>query len=141
MTEAQYQARLLEQVHAQSRWETQLASIVIGDLDADEIVLTIDTAISKGRLSDPETRELLPLLRGLNLLDQDDRLLNSGAVLFGNAAAFPRGYSQSRLRMARFRGGNKAEFIDNRQVVGNIFTLYQRAQDFLLEHIQIAGKL
>lgn len=35
----------------------------------------------------------------------------------------------------------KSEFVDNRQVVGNIFTLYQQAQAFLLEHIRIAGKV
>lgn len=99
MTEAQYQARLLEQVHAQSRWETLPASISVEQLDADEIVLTIGTAISNGRLADPKTRELIPLLRGLNLLDGTDRLLNAGAVLFGSAPAFQRAYPQSRLRM------------------------------------------
>ncbi|MGN6030296.1 MAG: ATP-binding protein [Thermomicrobiales bacterium] len=62
-------------------------------------------------------------------------------MLFGKGHTFQLKYPQSRLRMARFRGGNKAEFTDNRQVIGNIFSLYQRAQDFLLEHIQIAGKL
>jgi ATP-dependent DNA helicase RecG len=141
MAEVQYQARLLERVHAQHRWETLPAPISIDDLDADEIILTIDTAISNGRLADPETREVFPLLRGLNLLDETDRLLNAGAVLFGKSSAFQREYPQSRLRMARFRGGNKSEFVDNRQVVGNILALYQRAQEFLLDHIRIAGKL
>ncbi|MGN6030297.1 MAG: AlbA family DNA-binding domain-containing protein [Thermomicrobiales bacterium] len=54
MTEAEYQARLLEQVHAHSRWETYPAAISIDTLDADEIILTIETAIAKGRLADPE---------------------------------------------------------------------------------------
>jgi len=141
MTESEYQARLLEHVHAQSRWETMAAAMPVEHLDAEEIGLTVDTAIANGRLSDPKTRELIPLLRGLNLLDSSDRLLNAGAVLFGKTPVLQREYPQSRLRMGRFRGGTKSEFVDNRQIVGNIFTLYQRAQEFLLEHIQIAGKI
>lgn len=137
-----YRQRWLEHHHAQTWWETGVASgVTLADLDRDQIRQIVGAAVQNGRLADPEPRELLPLLRGVNLLDGLDRLPDAGAVMFGKSPAFQREYPQSRLRMARFRGGNKAEFVDNRQVVGTILVLYQRAQEFLLDHIQIAGKV
>jgi ATP-dependent DNA helicase RecG len=43
--------------------------------------------------------------------------------------------------MARFRGKDKTEFIDNRQEVGNAFELLQRAQRFLRDHLPIGGRV
>ena len=42
--------------------------------------------------------------------------------------------------MARFRGTEKGEFVDNRQFHGHAFDLFQRAQRFLLDHMPIAGR-
>ena len=50
-------------------------------------------------------------------------------------------YPQCLLRMARFRGTTKSEFEDNRQVRANAFTLFQRAQQFLREHLPIASRV
>ncbi|MDX2239051.1 MAG: hypothetical protein NW224_00030 [Leptolyngbyaceae cyanobacterium bins.302] len=43
--------------------------------------------------------------------------------------------------MARFRGKDRTEFIDNRQEVGHTFELLQRAQRFLRDHLPIAGRV
>jgi ATP-dependent DNA helicase RecG len=42
--------------------------------------------------------------------------------------------------MARFRGTSKSDFEDNRQVRANAFTLLQRAQQFLRQHLPIASR-
>lgn len=142
MPEGIYQSRLIERMHSTTRWENQPAfGISHGDLDARELVTTLDTAISNGRLANPNTREVLPLLRGFNLIGDEETLLHAAAVLFGKPGMLERQYPQCRLRLARFRGKTKSEFTDNRQIVGNVFMLFQQAQSFLLDHIQIAGRV
>jgi ATP-dependent DNA helicase RecG len=42
--------------------------------------------------------------------------------------------------VARFRGSEKGEFLDNRQFHGHAFDLFQRAQRFILDHMPIAGR-
>lgn len=43
--------------------------------------------------------------------------------------------------MARFRGNDKSEFIDNRQEIGNAFELFVRAQEFMRVHLPVAGRI
>lgn len=43
--------------------------------------------------------------------------------------------------MARFRGLDKTEFIDNRQEYGNAFDLLQRTQRFFRDHLPVAGRI
>lgn len=50
-------------------------------------------------------------------------------------------YPQCLLRMARFRGNNITEFLDNRQEHGHAFDLLQRAQRFLRDHLPVAGRI
>jgi len=50
-------------------------------------------------------------------------------------------YPQCIVRMARFKGNDKTEFIDNRQVTGNAFELYKQAQLFFMAHLPVAGKI
>lgn len=50
-------------------------------------------------------------------------------------------YPQCLLRMARFRGNNITEFLDNRQEPGHAFDLLQRAQRFLRDHLPVAGRI
>ena len=46
---------------------------------------------------------------------------------------------QLHLRLARFKGTNKREFIDNRRSIGNIFHLYDDGMAFLFKHLNISG--
>lgn len=45
------------------------------------------------------------------------------------------------MRIARFRGRDKNEFLDNRQEVGHAFDLLLRAQRFLRDHLPVAGRI
>ncbi|HYW12445.1 MAG TPA: RNA-binding domain-containing protein [Longimicrobium sp.] len=123
MGTAEYQRRLVERMHFSIRWETQAAQgVTIADLDADEIVRTAEEAMRRTRLEDAGSRRVEDLLLGFGLL-RDGELLNAAAVLFCRADRLRLLYPQCALRLARFRGRDMAEFIDNRQETGNAFRL------------------
>jgi ATP-dependent DNA helicase RecG len=141
MSQEEYRQRLLEEMHPGHRWELQPAADVgINDLDTVEIIRTVEEAIRRGQLSDPGIRAPDELLRGLGVM-RDDRLLNAAVALFirpnGALPTFP----QCVVRLARFRGTTTTEFEDNRQFHGNIFFLLQLAQDFLRQHLPVAGRI
>jgi ATP-dependent DNA helicase RecG len=141
MPQDEYGRRLVERAHPTHRWEIQPAhGITLDDLDTAELVRTVDEAIRRLRLEDPGTREPTALLRGFRLM-QGDQPLNAAVALFGRADRLFPNYPQCRLRLARFRGTDKTEFLDNRQEVGNVFDLLIRAQRFLRDHLPVAGRV
>ncbi|HEX8244615.1 MAG TPA: ATP-binding protein [Longimicrobium sp.] len=141
MPQDRYRMLLLERLHPSARWELLPAHhLDVGDLDADEITRTAEEAVRRFRLDDPGTRDPEELLRGFRLVE-NGALLNAAAVLFGRADRLLPGYPQCLLRLARFRGVDKTEFIDNRQEVGNAFELLRRAQRFLRDHLPVAGRV
>lgn len=141
MPRAQYERVLLERMHASSRWENQPAiGIGIDDLDLGELSRTVEEAIRRQRLDDPGTRDPQELLVGLGLI-HERKLLNAAVVLFGRADRLMPHYTQCLLRLARFRGADKTEFVDNRQEQGNAFDLLRRSQRFLRDHLPVAGRV
>jgi ATP-dependent DNA helicase RecG len=136
-----YERRLLERLHASDRWENRVAEkLSITDLDDHEIFRTIEEAIRRQHLEDPGTRDPNELLTGLGLIE-GGHLINAAAILFGRPERLVSRYPQCVLRMARFRGTDKREFLDNRQEVGNAFDLFIRAQRFLRDHLPVAGRI
>lgn len=141
MPKTTYEQRLLEHAHSGHRWELLPAEdMTVDDLDAAEIIRTVEEAIRRQRLDDPGTRDVRELLVGLGVMDRD-RLLNGAVVLFGQPGRLQMHYPQCVLRMARFRGVTTAEFIDNRQEIGNVFDLFVRGQRFLRDHLPVAGRI
>jgi ATP-dependent DNA helicase RecG len=141
MPKATYEQRLLEQVHSSNRWELLPAEgFTLDDLDASEIVRTVEEAIRRQRLEDPGTRDVRELLIGLGVMDKD-RLLNGAVVLFGKPGRLQTHFPQCVLRMARFRGVTTVEFVDNRQEIGNVFDLFVRGQRFLRDYLPVAGRI
>jgi ATP-dependent DNA helicase RecG len=141
MPKSTYERRLLEQAHSGNRWELLPAEgLTFDDLDASEIVRTVEEAIRRQRLDDPGTRDVRELLVGLGVMD-GDRILNAAVVLFGKPSRLQMHYPQCVLRMARFRGVTTAEFVDNRQEIGNLFELFVRGQRFLRDHLPVAGRI
>lgn len=132
MAGEEYQRILVERLHAQTRWENQPASDwSVADLDHRQIVLTVEEAIRRGRMENPGTRNPLELLRGLNLLLRDGTLTRAATVLFGGSPRLEAEYSQCTLRVARFRGTTRTEFLDNRQFSGHAFELLRLGSGFL----------
>lgn len=141
MPQDQYRRVLLERSHPTHRWELQVArDVAVADLDHTELTRTVDEAVRRLRLEEPGTRDPEALLRGLRLL-QDGHIVNAAVVLFGRADRLFPSYPQCRLRLARFGGIDKSEFLDNRQEVGNAFDLLIRAQRFLRDHLPVAGRV
>ena len=133
---------LLERLHGQYRWENEsVPDWSVGDLDASEITRTIDEAIRRRRAEEPGTRDPTELLRGLGLI-HGDRLLRAAVVLFGRSERVGAEYPQCMLRIARFDGTARTdEFLDNRQVYGNAFTLLSSAERFFREILPVAGRI
>ena len=133
---------LLERLHGQYRWENEsVPDWSVGDLDASEITRTIDEAIRRRRAEEPGTRDPTELLRGFGLI-HGDRLLRAAVVLFGRSERVGAEYPQCMLRIARFDGTARTdEFLDNRQVYGNAFTLLSSAERFFRENLPIAGRI
>src|SRR5581483_5740057 len=79
-------------------------------------------------------------LTGMRLA-HEGRLLNAAVVLFGKASKLLPNYPQCVLKMARFKGRDKTEFLDNRQEYGHAFDLLVRGQRFLRDHLPVAGRV
>jgi ATP-dependent DNA helicase RecG len=137
----EYQRMLLERLHGERRWENEPAEgWTIADLDAAEIIRTLEESIRRGRVEDPGVRDPSEVLRGLGLM-RDGQLLRAAAVLFGRTERLEVAMPQCLLRVARFRGRDKTEFLDNRQFHGNAFDLLMRAERFLRENLPVAGRV
>ncbi len=141
MSRDEYNGMLIERVHGERRWETEpVDGWAVADLDRTEITRTIDEAIRRGRMEDPGTRDPMELLRGLGLL-RDEALLRAAVVLFGKRERLEAEFSQCSLRVAKFRGTDKSDFLDNRQLHGHAFELLIQAERFLRENLPIAGRV
>ena len=119
------------------KWERMVNSkLTISSLDEDLIRKVVNGGIRRGRISeeakDDNTSTILSRLKLL----QNGRVRNSAAILFGKDLT---DYPQSLLRLARFNGTDKREFIDNRQIYGNIFELASGAMDFFFKHLSLSS--
>lgn len=120
-------------------WENQRADdFTIDDLNEEHIMNAVRMGVRGGRLLEGAlslpTEEIL--LR-FSLL-KDGCPLQAAVALF---AKTPKFYSQLKLRMARFKGTDKMEFIDNKQVEGNFFELLDAGVAFCFKHLNLHGKV
>ena len=141
MPEDEYRRILLERAHREGeRWENRPAEDwTLDELDVNRIRRVVDMAQRRGRLDTPGD-DPAELLRGLGLYT-GGVLRQSAVVLFGKAEQVAARMSQCLLRVARFRGTERREFLDNRQFRGNAFDLLEQAERFLRETIPIAGRI
>ncbi len=139
MSAKEHNRILFDRMHNERRWENQAAEgWAVDDLDIAELRNTIAEAVRVGRLDEPGSREPEDLLMGLGLL-RDGVLFRAATVLFGRADRVECAMPQCMLRVARFRGLDRSEFLDNRQFYGNAFMLLASAERFLRETLPIAS--
>ncbi len=139
MKREEYERLLLARLHARHRWETLPATgWSIADMDADEIRQTVVEAVTAKRIAAVPSEKPEAILRRLNLL-ADGHPTQAAVVLFGRnpLPQFP----QCEIRLARFRGVTKSEFIDNRQFQGHAFTLLRQADAFFDMHLPVASRI
>ncbi len=124
MPQDRYQQLLLERSHSHSRWENEPApNVQLADLDNEEILRTVRLGIEAGRLPESTGAEVADVLDRLGLR-HEGRILNAAVILFGTR--FLPDYPQGQLRLARFKGRDKEEFFDNRQVYGLHFFFWMK---------------
>lgn len=138
MPRSAYQ-RLLKQNSSDISWEKEAArGFSISDLDENEVLKTRRLGISSGRLPENTPDQIEDLLSRFGLIE-NGVLLNAAIVLFGKK--FLPHFPQCQLRLAKFKGSNKTEFVDQKQMQGNAFSLLEEAMLFLRRHLPIAGKI
>jgi ATP-dependent DNA helicase RecG len=139
MPQAKYEKSLLERAHGTRRWENEPAEgVELRDIDRDEVFRIVEAAKSAGRLIGPIGTRIADVLDRLKLR-RDGRILQAAVVLFGKE--FLPDYPQCELRMARFRGTDKTEFLDQRHVREPAFKLLEEAQLFCQRHFPLPGKI
>jgi ATP-dependent DNA helicase RecG len=139
MAQAQYEKLLLDRAHSKRRWENERAEgVSIKDIDRDEVFRIVEAARSAGRIVGPIGTRLADVLDRMKVR-KDGRILQAAVVLFGKV--FMPDYPQCELRMARFRGIDKTEFLDQRQIRGPAFKLLEEAELFCQRHFPLPGKI
>jgi len=139
MPQAKYEKVLLDRAHGTRRWENERAAGVnLRDIDRDEVFRIVEAAKSAGRLIGPVGARLADVLDRLKLR-RDGKILQAAVVLFGKE--FLPDYPQCELRMARFRGTDKTEFLDQRHVRAPAFKLLEEGQLFCQRHFPLPGKI
>ena len=139
MPQERYQRLLLDRIHSRHRWENAPAEdIGVEDLDHEEILRTVRLGIAAGRLPESTGTSAPDVLDRLGLR-REGLLLNASIVLFG--IRFLPYDLQCQLRLARFKGIDKTEFLDQNQMQGHAFRLLEEAVLFLRRHLPVAGRI
>lgn len=120
-------------------WEKQLAEgMTASNVDEERLRAAVRLGVERGRLAPTANGESVEtLLRKFKLL-KDGELTQGGMMLFGKDTD---NYPQLLLRMARFVGTDKDEFIDNQRARGNFFDLLDAGMQFAYKHLNISGKI
>lgn len=122
-------------------WERRKADgIGMSDLNEDRIRGALRLGAEGGRVPNSVlTEPLKSVLDKLQLLSSDGQPNNAAAMLFTkNEKGY---YPQFTIQMARFRGTDKNEFIDNQRSYGNFFDLLDAGMAFCFKHLSLSGKI
>jgi ATP-dependent DNA helicase RecG len=132
MSQGRRKQLLMERAHSRRRWENQEAEgTTLRDLNREEVSQAIDSARAAGRLVEPVGRDLGRVLHGLGVR-RGITILRAAVALFGKR--FLPDLPQCGLRRARFKGTDKTEFLDQRQIRGPAFQLLEEALLFCQCH-------
>jgi len=139
MPQEMYEERLRAAKPEVFAWERQVADgVTLADLDERRIRGAVRLGVERGRMpATAETESVSELLEKWSLM-KDGKVLNGAVALFGKKL---NGYTQMGLRLARFRGTDKNEFVDSGRADGNFFDLLDAGMDFLFKHLSQSGKI
>ena len=120
-------------------WERKVADgVELSDLNADRVRGCVRAGIEGGRMPESAMNEPIEHILNKWKLITDGKPNNGAVVLFSNNIEE---YPQFRLRMARFIGNDKNEFIDNQRVEGNFFDMLDAGMAFFFKHLSLSGKI
>jgi len=139
MPQSRYEKVLFDRAHSKRRWENEPADgVTLRDIDRREVFRIVEAARAAGRLVGPIGSQLADVLDRLKLL-REGKVLQATMVLFGKE--FLPDYPQCELRLARFRGIDNTEFLDQRQIRAPAFKLLEEAELFCQRHFPLPGKV
>ena len=139
MTQQMYNELLIMRDGGKYRWELfEDKDLELSDMDENEILKTVRLGITCGRLPENIGNNIPVILEKFGLMKKGV-LNHAAAVLFANREMVE--YPQCLLRLARFRGTDKMEFIDSQRIYGNVFQLLDAAMAFLFKHLLLSGKI
>lgn len=136
MSQSRYHQLLIARNLKPISWESLPArSVTLSELDQEEISQTIAAGIKENHFDQSISNQSVEdILIKLGLI-QNGGLINAAAVLFGKNIEYS--YIQCVIRMARFKGTEKGDFIDNKQAFGNAFQLLNAAENFIRRNTAI----
>ena len=112
--------------------------LTVENLNQEYIRGMLRLGVEKNRISEASlTEPIEDILAKLELL-KDGKPTNAAAMLFAKDTSH---YHQFRVRLARFRGTDKNEFIDNQQASGNFLQLLDAGMSFFFKHLSLSGKI
>jgi len=110
----------------------------ISDLSEKQILNAVRMGVRGGRM--PESALSLStedILKRLSLL-KDGKPIHAAVALFCDKLHYT---PQLKLRMARFKGINKNEFVDSQNASGCFFDLLDAGMSFCFKHLNLHGKV
>ncbi|MCQ2274681.1 MAG: putative DNA binding domain-containing protein [Bacteroidales bacterium] len=120
-------------------WENQIAEdFDIDDFNESHIMNAVRMGVRGGRMLPGALALPAEEILSRFSLMKNGKPLQAAVALFAKTTKF---YSQLKLRMARFKGKEKLEFIDNKQVQGNFFELLDEGVAFCFKHLNLHGKV
>ncbi len=139
MPQEMYEERLQAAKPDKFAWERQVADdVTVVDLDEERIRGAVRLGVKRGRMPATAEAESVESILGKWGLLRNNKVLNGAVALFGRNLT---GFSQMRLRLARFRGTDKNEFVDSGRASGNYFDLLDAGMDFLFKHLSQSGRI
>lgn len=139
MPREMYDERLRASKPHKFAWERQPAEgLKLEDLNQERIRGAVRLGVEMGRMSEIAfTEPIEKVLEKWRLLT--DGFPNNAAAMLFTSDTY--NYPQFILRLARFRGDDKNEFIDNQRVEGNFFVLLDAGMSFFFKHLSLSGKI
>jgi ATP-dependent DNA helicase RecG len=116
----------------------QAVGATLRDLDREEVFQAIGSARAAGRLVEPGGGDLGRILDRLGVC-RGSTILRAAVVLFGTR--FLPDFPQCKSRMARFKGTDTTEFLDQRKIRGPAFQLLEEALLFCQRHLPLPGRI
>lgn len=139
MSRLNHQKLLLEHMHDKMRWELFPAiNYTFDHLDHNLLSRIFQKGIELNRIPDFKTLDLVKICEKFYLID-NNVLTNAALVLFMKENT--RDYPQCKVKLARFKGIDKTEFLDERTIYGNAFTLLEESMQFVTRHLPVRKRV
>ena len=137
MPQAMYQKLLRKKDARRQLWEEETnPDLTLDKIDEDSFWRLVRAGVEAGRIPERMLHKSISEVVDSMHLSSNGVLKNAMAALFVQE---PYASIQFHLKMARFSGTTKHDFVDNRRVIGNIFQLYDAGMDFFFKHLNLSG--